>query len=409
MKHRSCELKNRREKFSVPYNWDDAFLGRLKPFLEHDKIAQFYGRVSSPSLTAGRALCELKNSTKVEVEEHLRKIKESGVPFNYLYNGTVFLENEFDQKFKKRVREEIEWLSKRGVEWLTVANPYLIRLIRESNPEMKIDLSILAHVDSLERLSYFVEMGVEAVCLDWNTMRDFDMMERVRQTFPELLIILLVNDPCLKECPYVYYHDNLMSLASLSGRAEAYPHYCTYACMSDYAKDPYRFLSALFIRPEETESYYDALGPNVLFKLADRNRPTEWIVNVLNAYARGEYEGNLLDLLSLYSPLGMEPLRRKLRAEEVKELKQLQELWDGIRASLGSAVHINNSRLDGFLELFRWEKSGCKKRLCTKCNRCRHFAERRDAITIEAELLAVVRHNLELILKGLYRLNGGCE
>lgn len=396
-------LRNGGERFSVPYNWDSKFLDRVKPFQEKGLVAQLYGRASSSTLSAGRALCEVRDKTRDEAKEHLEEIKRRGIPFNYLYNGTIFLQNEFTGEFKKGVEEEVEWLSNTGVERLTVANPYLIKLIKEINPKMEIHLSVLTHPDSVEKIGFFVEMGVNAVCLDWSILRDFEMIKKIRRAFPDLLIVILVNDACLKGCPYMQYHDNLMSIASLPERKEGYPHYCTYSCMDSYANDPTMFLQATFVVPQDLGLYYDLLSPNVIFKLTDRNRSTDWIMNAFGAYASVDgYAGNVLDVITLFSSVGLTPLKTRLRPEDIKDLKQLQEVWDSVRASLGSAVYIDGSKIGGLVEHFMKKKESCRESRCGECGKCRDFAEKTGVMRIDQELLDVVRHNLQVILKRIH-------
>jgi collagenase-like PrtC family protease len=80
------------------------------------------------------------------------------------------------------------------------------------------------------------------------------------------------------------------------------------------------------------------------FKIAGREMTTDWLVNAASAYARRSYDGNLTDILNGIAVMmgGGGPESRKM-------------------------PHIDNRKLDGFLEYFRTVKCSLGCETCTYC------------------------------------------
>ena len=105
---------------------------------------------------------------------------------------------------------------------------------------------------------------------------------------------LLANSGCLRNCPWQTYHDNIISHSNAALAVEPAKGFNPHLCwtMYDKSENLSEILKATWIRPEDISKY----APYVDFiKLATRQHSRMHLV--VDAYVRGSYKGNLLDLL----------------------------------------------------------------------------------------------------------------
>jgi collagenase-like PrtC family protease len=122
--------------------------------------------------------------------------------------------------------------------------------------------------------------------------------------------------------------------------------------------------------------YYEELGID-RFKLVDRGMVSEAIVRIVDAYTKGRYEGNLLDLMAHPSInlLASKPnLIKKFKyffrpfAVNVFKLYKAKEVMSDFQAS------IDNRSLDGFIDFFL--KNNCDLMSCDECGYCNEVAKK---------------------------------
>lgn len=121
-----------------------------------------------------------------------------------------------------------------------------------------------------------------------------------------------------------------------------------------------------WIRPEDLH-YYEEIGIN-RFKIAGRNKKTEWLVNVVKAYSERKYEGNLLDILSYVQGRATTSALRKISASDNYEILM--------------KVYMDNGKFPtNWLNYFKYNK--CEERSCEECKYCDMIEER--VITIDGK------------------------
>jgi len=62
----------------------------------------------------------------------------------------------------------------------------------------------------LKEQGFFQEIGADAITLDTNINRDFDILSGIKEV-SDCEQRLLVNEACLYKCPFRYSHFNLFS------------------------------------------------------------------------------------------------------------------------------------------------------------------------------------------------------
>jgi hypothetical protein len=201
---------------------------------------------------------------------------------------------------------------------------------------------------------------------------------------------------------------------SWNGNRGFFIDWCFLQCTEMKLRDPVNYLRSEWIRPEDLHVYED-LGYD-LFKIAERDIPTPFMVKRVRAYAGRRYDGNLLDLIQPYAFHGVKEndryyrrgpgwiLRFLLRPLLVNParmmlLKRVADLRHMTRPLAGEApVYIDNRALDGFLDRFR--ESGCRDVDCGECRWCHEFVPK--AVRIDEAHRAQVLKAYDELFRALH-------
>lgn len=203
-----------------------------------------------------------------------------------------------------------------------------------------------------------MDMGVDRVVVARDSNRDFNTLRSMARTLP---LELLVNSPCLLQCADVYYHGNLSSMESGSLRLhcqkpmEAFPIpilLCQHAKLTNLTE----FVSSPWIRPEDVVRYR-AIGISH-FKLDGRDRDPDYVLDVVESYLQGRFDGNLLYLTHSGLPRAVSDVGTK-NPEMHKFVP----------------IALDNSKLDRFIDPFVEEKIVCRGQ-CITCGYCDQVASR---------------------------------
>lgn len=224
----------------------------------------------------------------------MAKCKELRIIPLLLLNSTII-----DYTKVNIIIRSIDYLKKKGLlNHVVVTDPYLIMKIREFSPDIFIEVSIVAHVRTLEEARYFKDLRVDCVTVDREIIRNISLIKKMRNI---LRIKVLLNEGCLKNCIYRYSHYNYISYCTGKFRnakkilRSSESTKIDSMCRMNALKRPYKFFSAPFVRPEDLNHY---LGSDLDFKLSTRNFDTPALEECLVAYSERRYAGNLLKLLS---------------------------------------------------------------------------------------------------------------
>jgi collagenase-like PrtC family protease len=369
-------------KFSIPANWQYDLI----PLLPIGHIDELYGTLADDFLGGGRPSFMLTSITKKHFTRYLWELRNRGIGFNYLLNATCIGNREFTRQGQKQLRSLLDWLVGNKVGAITVSLPYLLEFAKKKYPFLRVYISTMAGVDSLQRAKYWESLGADRITLSAvsNASRNFALLRHIRNNI-KCELQLIANLTCLRECPLSTYHSTMYSHASQ-------PHhhsrgflidYCFLKCNYIKLKDPAEFIRSGWIRPEDLH-YYEEIGFNRI-KFANRDMSTENILKLLIAYSNRYYEG---DLLSLFSDRSKQIYAKKYSNYPLKKLKyffkpfsvnifkflELRELLDN------SGLYVDNRALDGFLEFFI--RGNCSPQSCENCNYCRDVASM--AVKIDA-------------------------
>ena len=343
-------------QFYVATNWDFNLIDQLAKY----PVTDLYGVADHTIVGGGRPSFLLKNISEEKIAEYISKVHKNKMEFSYLLNAPCMNNMEYDPYYHKELLKYIQWISDIGTDNVIVTIPFLIQLIKEQFPKLKIRVSTIAHVNSVNRAKFYEMLGASEITPDVMINRDFKTLENIQKAV-KCKIVLLLTDGCLYQCPFRYYHYNILGHASQTHQQfdRNYIDTCILNCSVIKFSNPTEVIKARWIRPEDL-IHYEGIGINK-FKIAGRRMSTEWIVRSVKAFSSRKYEGNLIDIIQGFSMnVGVEKdPNDKLTETVIKESK--------------SKLYIDNTKLDGFIDFFK--KQNCIA-MCNECNYCEEWAKK---------------------------------
>lgn len=377
-------------KLSVACNFDEALLPGLAPY----PVYEVYGKLTSDVLGGGRPSFYLPDVGREELARYVGLVHQQGISFNYLLNSSATGNVEFTRKGQQAIDELLDWIDSIGVDSVTVAHIYFLRLVKKRYPRLKVRVSSHRFTDNPRKVRFWAENGADYVVVsEVNIHRELKILEGMQRTAVDagVELQLIVNNWCRQDCAIAGNHAVGLSEASRAG-SKGFPlDYCSLVCNEIRVNQPVNYIRANWIRPDDLP-VYEAMGFEN-FKIVERNTPTSVLLNRVKAYAARHYDGNLLDLVQNYaypeSSFGEKArdaysFKRMLRyfakpgsvnlfrlGKVIDFGKTLSVLYP-LRGE--NPVHIDNRALDGFMD--RFEKHSCQHLDCETCRYCHRFAEK---------------------------------
>jgi len=364
-------------RYSIATNWDLGLLQRL----EGTSVESLYGQMWDDPLGGGRMAMFIPKVGRKEVTSFISEARKKGLSFNYLINATCFDNLEFTKKGYKKIMKHLEWISSTGTDMVTVTLPFLLEMVRKDFPHLKVCVSSFARVQNVHLAKYWEEMGADKIILPEAIGRDFKILHLIRESV-DCELELIANHCCLFQCPLDLHHRNMVSHGSQEDHpcGGFAPDYCKLACQRLKILRPAELIKARWIRPEDVGDY-EEVGIDCL-KLVERFRGTESLIQIVNAYEKKSYAGNLVELLTLpQQGAFLTPNLEAIQRTDLIDPERMEEVMAVLREPFPEKVDIDNSKLNGFLDYFK--KIDCFHMDCDRCGYCERIAS--QAISIDEE------------------------
>ncbi len=394
-------------KYDLATNFDDEL---IKKAGELGVVKSVYGKLPTDIIGGGRQSMITPNIGKKQLRNHIGICHDQGIEFDYLFNASCLDNRELIGGSHKEIIAYIREIKNQGVDSVTVSNIPLLGMIKEQFPDLGITTSVYMKPDTIEEVLELEKMGANSITLYHNFTRDFPKLEKVAKAVkPETELRLIANNTCIKSCPYmVPGHANFSAHASQKGHLskefalDIFPILCGIKKLENLEE----VLMSEWIRPEDVPRY-EKVGENITLKLTERARKTDWLLRTITAYAEQKYEGNLADILNWIDGNYQQKRIGKMVLGALRGNARLTELLKMKESAFLPPIHIDNRKLDGFLEHF--EKSPCADKLCFSrspenydCDYCKRTAKK--AVKIDEEKrqrnLEEKRETLNKILSG---------
>ena len=343
-------------KLLVPTNWDPDL---ILPLSKLEADVQLYGVLPTSMIGSGGSGPDNVRMVENQAEEYIEQAHSAGLKFDYLLNAPSMSNMEWDENTHQELLRHLDWISSVGADSVTVTIPYLVELIKRQFPHLKIRVSTIAHVNSVARAKSVESLGADSITLDINVNRDFTLLKAIRDAVSCELTILM-NNLCLYQCPYEYYHHDGLGHASQSYNSLSgyYVDYCVIRCSLDRLCDISQIIKCRWVRPEDIH-VYEEIGMD-MFKISGRSMSAERILQAATAYSSRHYQGNLYDILNIITP----------------KIGFINSALPGVQNNViepPPKFYIDNQALEGFMDFFG--KQDCLSG-CSQCNYCQRIANK---------------------------------
>ena len=359
-------------KISLATNFDNKLIDKIKDY----SVYEVYGKMKYDYIGGGRPDNTLLNIDKKKFESHVKKVRESGIRFNYLLNGSCLSNNEQNPKWQSKLKKFLNYLKNVGVNSLTITNPYILMFVKKYFKEdFKVRISTFACIDSYTKAKYWEDLGADYLCVDFVKInRDFKTLKYMVDNLKTAKIEILATNSCLKNCPMIYTHINGLAHASTKEKNSGlYEDWSLFYCQKKEIENIEEYIKSPWVRPEDIK-FYENIGIEH-FKITERGFPTNELVKRVIAYSNRKYKGNLLDLIQGHGVVKKKNL--KFQKQVVSSRKEIYEEIKRVRG-LGRPrecerhIYIDNKKLDNFIKFF--VDSKCSGN-CNSCGYCSMIAK----------------------------------
>lgn len=231
------------------------------------------------------------------LHDELTALKAGGVRLDLLLNANCYGAQAMSAKLERHVIDVLSTLIGWGAkpEVVTAASPFIARTVKKVFPEIEVRASVNMRLTTLQAFKY-LSPWYDSYYLGRDVQRNLETVRRFSDWCHAngKKLGILANSGCLRNCPWQTYHDNLIAHSAAALAEQPAKDFNPHLCWTLY-RDPENFvelLKATWIRPEDLHRYEGLVD---FVKLATRQHASPR--RVIEAYARGEYRGDLLDLL----------------------------------------------------------------------------------------------------------------
>lgn len=359
-------------EFVLATNFDDGLVDSLGDL----PVTTFFGGFPISLTGGGRPPYILPTLTDESFRHHISRIHRSGRKFLVTLNSNDLGLREYDPDYVSQFLKEAARLMDLGVDGFIMAVPILMEALHHEYPSVHLSASTFARITTVGQAEYFHRMGANVIVLEEGN-KNFRLIRAL--TSAGMNVEILLNQTCIKDCPFRAQHLQTSSLGSQAGGQKFWFEAPIMECGMEVAKDPGRLVNSIAIRPEDLELYEEAGVTR--FKLSGRNRATDWLLKVARAYHARSWDGNLLDILSYVQFKG--PAQAVARIAEGTSLPMIEKFKEALDPL--AQVRIENKAFPaGFLR--RVAATDCENMSCAACGYCPGVAEK--VVTIAGQPLA---------------------
>ena len=277
------------KKLQVPFNLDMDVLEIYE--IWSDYIAEIYFPLHPSVFPSARQndYPEVNQYNKW-LDELIHRMKNVNINTMLLLNGTKV---DYVNDLLTAVAAYLEVLSAWGLTGVVVADPILAEWVHNNFPNLKIRLSVLSNIFTIQKIKEIESLGyIKEICLPHEVNRDKEFLQRLHKE-SKLDFSVIVNSACRIHCGVFYWHQSAFnSNCGWTDNNSSELRYSLYSLTNRFSPN---ILKAPFILPEEL-MYYDEYFHQ--FKLEDRTIPTAHIKMILESYALRVNPENLISCLS---------------------------------------------------------------------------------------------------------------
>ncbi len=269
---------------SVGFNGDTELLKRMMS--EENKIGTLYTGGYLKNVSSGRYQ---HNDSREGLEELVKQVHSYGVRIAITLNSPCNVPPLSDKIWWKRMEDYLKELEGIGVDTVIIAHPFVMNLAKEKT-NMCVATSIVCDVDTPRGALYYENMGADIIVPSASINYEIDMLREIKKNLKTAKLAIIANEACLGNCPWRRFHQNALSHADKPGYDVDY----AMSCSGLYLSNPHMTLTNNVIRPEDLNHYE---GITDMFKLVGRTTDDDTLCNMISAYSKAKYVGNLMEII----------------------------------------------------------------------------------------------------------------
>ncbi|MDD5673888.1 MAG: U32 family peptidase [Chitinivibrionales bacterium] len=398
-------------ELSVAYTFDRALIPQFARFPE---VKEIFCKLDRDVIGGGRATYTLRPASRRVLVDSVGLAHRHGIAVNYLLNGATLGGLEQTRAGQRAIRRQLDWLDGIGVDAVTVASPYLLRVVKTCHPRLRVRVGVFAMIDNASKARLWEDMGADTLCISAIACnRDFKRLVQIRSAV-QCTLQLIVNASCRPYCHYELTHMNLLTVSSQKGNnlRGFCLDYCFLDCSSKKIREPVNFIRSTWIRPEDL-TRYEALGYHS-FKIVERSCPSDLLIKRVQAYCARSFSGNLLEIVGTVAQIKKQQqasLKQRLRmiallgrplAIKISSMLVFKKYAEKIIlhdfGEASAPVYIDNGALDGFLDGI--QSRDCAALDCRTCGYCLSWAQK--TVRIDSAYRAEAVQQAEQLDNGLH-------
>ncbi len=277
-------------KFSIGYNHNIKLLDFLDIYKDH--IEAFYFPIPMRYIGTGRDIIQPQGYIN-EIPKIIGRCNSLNITSQLLLNAACEGKSGLNRIFFGRLIDYIKKLKDMGLGSIVITNPTYFDRIKKEISGIRIESSINCYVKTVEHALYLKGLGADVLTIDRDINRNIPLIKEIKDR-TGLKIKLMLNEGCLRNCPFRVMHYNYLSHHNSISRRALGSTFPDHLCFEIYSKNPSKVFSIPFIPPDALR-YYEPLVD--YYKLSTRVMSTNRIELCLKAYINQQFNGNLLEIL----------------------------------------------------------------------------------------------------------------
>lgn len=222
------------------------------------------------------------------LEKNSAMAHSHGVKYEIALNAPCGLETKENKQWWDDIKSYLKELEACGVDYVIASHPFIMQAVKE-NTNMMIVASTICEITTARSAIYYETIGADIIIPSMNVNYNMEALEQMKGSLNKATLRIMVNEHCLGDCPWRRFHHN--HYAHHNEELEYHMN-----CKSLFYKNPYLLLTNNYIRPEDIHRYEKITNE---FKIVGRLKPTDDLIEIIQAYSKEQYEGNSLKLLDL--------------------------------------------------------------------------------------------------------------
>lgn len=277
-------------KFSIWYNEKPWFLELIEE--KKDNISSVYFALPKEIGNSWRPVRQNEWNYNDKIKKLLILCKNYNIDTILLLNATIESQDDFSPNKIKVLFDYIEKITEYWLTSISVTNMLYMTLLKKKFPDIRYFSSVNCRLKTVEQAIFFQKLWIDVLTIDRDINRDINLIKKIEKR-TGLEIQLMLNEPCIKNCPFRNTHFETVAYNSEKIFSWEFEDYTCYPMIKENKR---LFFRIPFVRPEDLKYYKEFVNH---FKLVTRDASNEKIKFLIDIYNKETYSWNLIDIFDI--------------------------------------------------------------------------------------------------------------